>query len=69
MLNQSVISYKSGIECLESDLSKLKGKQVEDPTCVASISPRRELENAHNTRIEELLKDNDKIESNCQEFH
>ena len=46
MLNQSIKSFEIRIAILKSDLSKLKGKQIDDPTCVASISPRCEMKNS-----------------------
>ena len=68
MLNQSAISYKVRIEGLESEVSKLKGKQIENPSCVASISPSCELKNSYNARIDELLNDNEKLNQIVKSF-
>ena len=68
VLNQSVVSYKVRIDGLEREASKLKGKQVETPVCVASVSPSCELENAYNARIDELLSENEKLNQVVKSF-
>ena len=68
VLNQSVINYKEKIVSLESDLSKQKGKQIDESVCVASVSPSCDNETAYNARIDELLHENEKLNQVVKSF-